>query len=116
MMSRRAAAVLPVLLLFAGCSSMSYDLTEVPFSVSAKPGDGETFSLKSKYVLYGYGLFGEKQPGVAEELRAHCAGAARVTDFRVTAYTSIWDWLGTHLTLGLLRMKTVTISGRQSRR
>ena len=56
----RAAAVL--FLLFAtACSSMRYDFDAVPFPVRADEGPqgGETFELKSKYVMYVHGLLGE---------------------------------------------------------
>ena len=39
------------------------------------------------------------------------AGAQEVTDLRVTASPNIWDWLGTHLSLGFVRLKTVRITG-----
>ena len=108
----RAAAVL--FLLFAtACSSMRYDFDAVPFPVRADEGPqgGETFELKSKYVMYVHGLLGEKQPKVAELLREHCDGARSVSDFRVSAGPNFWDWLGTHLSLGFVRLKTVRITG-----
>lgn len=110
--------VLVFLLVLGGCSAMRYELSSVPFPVHAKAnayGDGEPFELESKYVMYGHGLFGHEQPRVAELLREHCQGARAVSDFRVTATTSLWDWLGTHLSLGFVRLKTVTISGQISR-
>ena len=113
--SRAAASTL--LLLATACSSMQYDLADLPFAVRADAGageEGEPFELESKYVMYVHGLLGEKQPRVAELLREHCGdGTAEVTDFRVGGYASIWDWLGTHLSLGLVRLKTVTITGRR---
>jgi len=109
----RSTAVF-LLLLATACSSMRYDLAAVPFPVHAGSGDagqGEPFELESKYVMYVHGLLGEKQPKVAELLREHCDGAARVTDFRVQAGANLWDWLGTHLSLGLVRLKSVRVTG-----
>jgi hypothetical protein len=111
-MPKRIATV-AVLLALTSCSSMNYNLEGVNFPVHATASaEGETFSLQSKYVMYVHGLFGEKQPKVAALLKEHCGDAQSVTDFRVSAGASIWDWLGTHLSLGLVRLKTVTISGR----
>jgi hypothetical protein len=109
----RATTVL-LLLLATACSSMRYDLDGVPFPVRADshgaPG-GEPFSLDSKYVMYVHGLLGEKQPKVADLLRERCDGATSISDFRVRAGANFWDWLGTHLSLGLVRLKTVRITG-----
>lgn len=108
-----------LLLLFAtACSSMRYDLDGVPFPVQAKASEsagGEAFSLDSKYVMYVHGLLGEKQPKVAELLREHCDGARSISDFRVSAGPNFWDWLGTHLSLGFVRLKTVHITGTMHR-
>jgi hypothetical protein len=96
------------------CSSMNYSLEGVGFPVQANArqvGDGEAFSLKSKYVMYVHGLMGEKQPQVAALLQEHCRGAKAVSGFRVSSTTSLWDWLGTHLSLGFVRLKTVYVSG-----
>ena len=115
----KSIATALILLLLASCSSMRYDLEGVPFQVSALPnayGGGEEFELKSKYVMYVHGLFGEKQPKVKELLLEHCKDAKAVTDFRVSAGANIFDWLGTHLSLGLIRLKTVRITGRVARK
>ena len=115
-MIRRAAVLL---LLFAtACSSMHYDLdgVRVPVRADAAEGSaGEPFVLESKYVMYVHGLLGHKQPKVAELMQAHCEGASSVTEFRVSATTSLWDWLGTHLSLGFVRLKTVRIHGKLHR-
>ena len=112
-------AAWPLLLLSAAsCGAMRFDLAEVPFPVRADAGpsgSGQTFALASKHVIYVHGLFGEKQPEVAALLRERCAGATEVTDFRVTAGPNLWDWLGTHLSLGFVRLKTVHITGRAHR-
>ena len=111
-MHKRIAAI-AFLLAMTSCSSMRYELEGVGFPVHADSANGgEEFSLKSKYVMYVHGLLGEKQPKVAELLKDHCGNAKAVTDFRVSAGASLWDWLGTHLSLGLVRLKTVTIRGR----
>ena len=47
----------------------------------------------------------------AELLAERCSGAAEVTDFRVSAGPNLWDWLGTHLSLGFVRLKTVHVTG-----
>ncbi|MGC6488808.1 MAG: hypothetical protein ACON4Z_14270 [Planctomycetota bacterium] len=108
----RATAVLSLLLVTA-CSSMRYDLDAVPCPVRADqgPAGGETFALKSKYVMYVHGLLGEKQPPVGDLVAAQCEGAKEVTDFRVSAGPNLWDWLGTHLSLGFVRLKTVNVTG-----
>lgn len=113
-MHKHVAAVI-LLLALTSCSSMRYDLEGIGFPVHANAnayGEGEEFSLKSKYVMYVHGLLGEKQPKVKELLAEHCGDAKAVTDFRVSAGANLWDWLGTHLSLGLVRLKTVTIRGR----
>ncbi|MGK0301065.1 MAG: hypothetical protein ACI89X_001939 [Planctomycetota bacterium] len=116
-MHKRIAALV-LLLAMTSCSSMRYDLEGVSFPVHANAnayGEGEEFTLKSKYVMFVHGLLGEKQPKVAELLKEHCGDAKAVTDFRVSAGANLWDWLGTHLSLGLVRLKTVTIQGRVAR-
>ena len=108
----RAVTVLSLLFATA-CSSMRYDLDAVPVPVRAGKGGavGEAFELKSKYVMYVHGLLGEKQPQVGALVAAECDGAKEVTDFRVSASPNLWDWLGTHLSLGFVRLKTVHIRG-----
>ena len=108
----RATVVLSLLFATA-CSSMRYDLDEVPCPVRADagPAGGTPFAAKSKYVIYVHGLLGEKQPPVGELVAAACNGAKEVTDFRVSANPNLWDWLGTHLSLGFVRLKTVRVSG-----
>ncbi|MDA7936680.1 hypothetical protein N9B90_01935 [bacterium] len=107
-----------LLLAMTSCSSMHYSLEGVDYPVYASPSTddaGEEFSLQSKYVMYVHGLLGEKQPKVAELLNKHCGDAKEiqsVTDFRVSAGANLFDWLGTHLSLGLVRLKTVHIRGR----
>ena len=110
-MHKRTAAF-ALLLAMTSCSSMRYDLEGVGIPVHANAyGEGEDFVLKSKYVMYVHGLMGEKQPQVAALLQEHCRGAKAVSGFRVSSTTSLWDWLGTHLSLGFVRLKTVYVSG-----
>ena len=104
------------LLTLVGCSSLRYELTELPFPVSASPlatppAGSTTFELKQKHILWGYGLFGETQPDVQGVMLANCLPCAGVADFRVSSGSNFWDWLGTHLSLGLVRLKTVKITG-----
>lgn len=108
----RVTAVL-FLLLATACGSMRYDLNVVrcPVRANAGPGGGEPFELTSKYVLYVHGLLGEKQPPVGQLVAERSSGAEAVSDFRVQSGANLWDWLGTHLSLGLVRLKTVRISG-----
>ncbi len=119
----RAATVLLLAMLSAACANVRYDLAGVPFPVMATPAPagapaGAPFEVKQKYILWGYGLFGESQPDVAGALRKieqQIAGddrpTAAVTDFHVAASANLWDWLGTHLSLGLVRLRTVRVSG-----
>jgi hypothetical protein len=128
-MKRAATAVLLAALLTAACANVRYDLAGVPFPVMATPPQagapaGVPFEVKQKYILWGYGLFGESQPDVAGALRRvgsprtfeqQLAGddrpTAAITDFRVAASANLWDWLGTHLSLGLVRLRTVHVRG-----
>jgi len=114
----RSTAAVALLLLLTSCGAMRYDLDGVGFPVHANPnayGTGEPFELESKYVMYVHGLFEDKQPKVKELLMEHCGDCKAVTDFRVSAGASIYDWLGTHLSLGFIRLKTVRITGKVAR-
>ena len=115
-MKRAATAVLLAALLSAACANVRYDLAGVPVPVTATPPQagapaGVPFEVKQKYILWGYGLFGESQPDVAGALRGDGSPTAAVTDFRVAASANLWDWLGTHLSLGLVRLRTVHVRG-----
>src|SRR5262245_44686202 len=103
--------------LLAGCTSLDYDLASVPFPVSASPAppnaSAEPFTATGKYVLWVHGLFGEDQADVASLLREACPSCEGVAEFRASSATSFHDWLVTHLTLGFVRMKTITITGRR---
>ena len=103
--------------LLAGCSSLRYDLASVPFPVSASPAPpnavAEPFTATGKSVLWVHGLFGESQADVAGLLREACGSCEGVADFRASSAPTFHDWLVTHLTLGFVRMKTITITGRR---
>lgn len=116
-MPSRHQALFTVLLLTAACSSLRYDLASVPFPVSAQPAASGAatapFSTTGKSVLWVHGLFGESQADVAALLQEACGPCAGVANFRASAGAGFHDWLLTHLTLGLVRIKTVTISGEK---
>lgn len=101
--------------LTAACSSLRYDLGAVPFPVSASPAAAgaatEPFSVTGKSVLWVHGLFGDDQADVAGMVREACGSCRGVANFRAAAGAGFHDWLITHLTLGLVRIKTVTVSG-----
>jgi hypothetical protein len=111
---RQLLAVAAALVL-AACSSFGYDLSPVPFDVSAKPAPAgartQPFTVRGKTVLWVYGLCGEALPDVAAWLREQCPDGEQVADFHVSVAASFHDWLLTHLTLGFVRMKTVTVTG-----
>ena len=108
------AAFREVLATFAAAS---FDLASVPFPVSASPAPlgvaTQSFTTAGKSVLWVHGLFGEDQPDVAQLVREQCGDCAGVANFRVSVAGSFHDWLLTHLTLGFVRMKTVTIRGEK---
>jgi len=111
-------AVLPATsLLLASCVSLDYDLTEVALPISAKPepeGGAEVvpFRIESKNVLWIHGLAGQSEPDVAELVNEAAAGYDRIAGFRVTQGSSGHGWFLTHLSLTLVRMKSVVIEGQ----
>jgi hypothetical protein len=113
----------PVLLLLLtllpapGCASLEYDLSGLTLPVSARPAEAgaahvEPFTITEKNVLWLHGLFGRDPPDVAALLSERAAGFDRIADLRVSQGPGFHDWLVTHLTLSLVRMKTVTIEGQ----
>ncbi len=105
-----------LLLLLASCGALTYDLSDVPFPVSARPNSelkAEPFELTGKSVLWVHGVAGKDQPDVGAMLRNHCNGSVGVSDFRVSVGASFHDWLLTHLSLGFVRMKTVRVTGNR---
>ena len=107
--------LLLLLAVTAGCGTVTYDLSDVPFPLSARPADAgtavESFEIEGKSVLWVHGLFGQSQPDVAALLREECGDCAGVANFRVEVGGSFHDWLLTHLTATLVRLKTVRIRG-----
>lgn len=112
----QACAVLLLALLSSGCGTLQYDLSSVPVPVSAKPAaPGVAFDpleLDAKSVLWVHGLFGDSQPDVAKMVADAAQGYDRIAGFRVRQAGGFHDWLLTHLSLTLVRMKTVTIEGQ----
>lgn len=109
------AALLPAL---AACHSLDFRLDGVPFPVSASPagsfaGKVEPFEVKARSVLWVHGLLGQTRPDVAALVREAGGDCQAMVDFRVTAGASVHDWIITHLTLGLVRSKSVTITGKR---
>ena len=117
MAGMRAHHVAVCCLLLAGCTSLEYDLAAVPFPVSASPAPtpGEPFLATGKSILWVHGLFGKSEADVAALVRGADEPCTGVASFRAQASTSFHDWLVTHLTLGLIRMKTVTVTGERLR-
>lgn len=112
----RCTPVLVPVLLLAACQPLTYDLAAVPVPVSARPpaageAPGEPFTLTAKNVLWVHGLLGQDQPDVAGLVNGVAQGSGGIADFRVVQAGSFHDWFLTHLTLGLVRLKTVTITG-----
>ena len=110
-------SLLVVVLLCPACSSLEYDLSGVSIPVSAKPVTGqpklaEPLLLKSKSILWVHGLFGQSNPDFTAEIVEAAKGYDRITDFRVEVKVGLHEWLVTHLTASLIRMKTVYITGR----
>jgi hypothetical protein len=100
----------------SACVSVDYDLSSVAVPVSAKPaepGQGEAvpFRIEARNVLWFDGLFGRSTPDVAALVAEQARGYDRIADFKVSQETNIHQWLLTHLTLSLVRMKTVVIRG-----
>ena len=106
--------------LLTACLSVDYDLSGVTMPISAKPaepGAAEVvpFRVEARQVLWFDGLFGRSTPDVAALVREAGHGYDRLASFRVSQETNIHQWLLTHLTLSLVRMKTVVIEGERVR-
>ena len=100
-----------------GCVSLDYDLSMVPIPVSAKPavpgeGTAEQFRIEAKNVLWVNGLLGRSTPDVAALVAERARGYDRIADFKVSQETNVHQWLLTHLSLTLVRMRTVVIQGQ----
>ena len=101
-------------ILTTACHSVRFDLSQVPVPVSAKPGPesgGTPFRIEKKTMVWVHGLFGQSDPDVATLVADAAKGYSRVAGFRVSVGGDLHDWLITHLSLTLIRMKTVTIEG-----
>lgn len=106
-----------LVLLSAGCVSLDYDLSAVAVPISAKPaepgsGEIEPFTIEAKNVLWVYGLAGHSQPDVAELVAEKAQGYDRIAGFRVKQKSGFHHWLVAHLSLTLVRMRTVVIEGQ----
>jgi hypothetical protein len=113
----RIAAFAALVVVLAGCVSLDYDLSTVPIPVSAKPaipedGEVEPFTIEAKNYLWVHGLFGESTPDVAALVAERSKGYDRIVGFRVQQTSNIHQWLLTHLSLTLVRMRTVVIEGQ----
>ena len=110
-------ALLLATALCAGCVSLDYDLSAIPVPISAKPepaGEAEVvpFRIERKNVLWVHGLAGQSEPDVTALVTEAAAGYDRIADFRVYQASSGHGWFITHLSLTLVRMKTVVIEGQ----
>ena len=97
--------------------SLDYDLSSIPMPVSAKPaepGEGqiEAFTIEAKQVLWVHGAFGRSSPDVTALLLERAEGYDRIADLRVRQQSNFHQWLATHLSLSLVRMRTVVIEGQ----
>ncbi len=113
----RVPLLLLLVLLPSACVALDYDLSSVPIPVRAKPSDpgqgkSEEFRIEAKNVLWLDGLFGRSTPDVAALVAEKAEGYAGIADFKVSQETNFHQWLLTHLSLTLVRMKTVVIRGR----
>ena len=100
-----------------GCVSLDYDLSSVPVPISAKPaepgaGEVEPFTIEGKNILWLDGLAGRSQPDVAALVAERAKGWDRIAGFRVTQKSGFHHWLVAHLSLTLVRMRTVVIEGQ----
>ena len=98
-----------------GCGTVTYDLSTVPIPISAKPaveGTVEPFHIEEKAILWAHGLFGQSSPDVAALVSEAGLGYDRIAGFRVSVAGGFHDWLLTHLSGTLVRMKTVVIEGQ----
>lgn len=112
----KLSACLLVATLSVGCVSLDYDLSSVAVPISAKPAEPgvgvvEPFTIEAKNVLWVHGLAGQSQPDVAELVAEKAQGYDRIAGFRVKQKSGFHHWLIAHLSLTLVRMRTVVIEG-----
>ena len=102
-------------LLLASCSSLEYDLSRLDFPVSATPAPAgavtEPFAIECKTALWVHGLLGESVPDVCALLQDLDPGPKGIANFRVSVGGGFHDWLLTHLSATLVRLKSVEIRG-----
>jgi len=107
--------LLLVAALLTSCGGLTYELDDLPFPVVATPApEGATvtpFSVEQKKVLWIHGLLGHTQPDVAQILRDQNPGPGGIANFRVKVGAGFHDWLVAHLSLTLVRMKSVVVEG-----
>jgi hypothetical protein len=101
----------------AGCVSLDYDLSTVPVPISAKPaapdaGEVVPFTIEAMNVLWAHGAFGHHPPDVAALLAEEARGYDRIAGLRVEQRSGFHQWLVAHLSLTLVRMRTVVIEGQ----
>jgi hypothetical protein len=106
--------ILPVLM--TGCYSLEYDLSSIAIPISAKPdptkgGTRSEFRIETKAIHWVHGLFGTSNPDVVALVQDISKGYDSISDFRVSVGGGFHDWLITHLSGTLVRMKTVVIEG-----
>ncbi len=103
-------------LVLAGCSTTHFELESLPVPILSNDAgfegaERQPFEERRKSILWVHGLFGESVPDIASIVGERAAGADAIVDFRVAHGAVFHDWLITHLSLTLIRMKTVTIRG-----
>ena len=119
MNSHRARHLAPLMLAAlaaSGCVALEYGLAELPIPIDARPAPAtatavEPFRIEASNILWVHGLFGHEQPDVAALLAEQVEGYDRVASFRVRQTSNIHQWLATHLSLTLFRMRRVVIEG-----
>jgi hypothetical protein len=113
--ARRAAPVLVLVLLLAGCAQ-TFDATAlgVPATLASPAGQapaGDRFSLNSKAVYGFWGALRFKQPSLQKALASQLGGGTGVADLRIKVRSRWSDLLVSALTLGLVVPRSVTFEG-----
>jgi len=101
----------------ASCVSLDYDLSGIPVPISAKPAEDPAaevvpFELEARNILWVHGAFGHREPDVAALVAEAAEGYDRIAGFRVRQTSNLHQWLATHLSLTIVRMRTVVIEGQ----
>jgi len=113
--ARRAAPLLLLLVLLAGCAQ-SFDATAlgVPATMAApagQPPQGDRFSVTSRAVFGFWGALPFKQPSLRKALAAQLGGGTGVADLKIKVRSRWSDLLITALTAGLVVPRSVTFEG-----